>query len=126
MRHLHTYLLPHVAPRCRASPPLPVSTRHVPRGRYESQTIISEGETPLMHAWPTVGVLGAYSLSDPFYLILIGLAKLVAISVTVLGGYRGGFIFPFMVRPPPYCPWRLHVASPLDTSPCTPLLTFPC
>ena len=30
-------------------------------------------------------------------LILVGCAKLVAIGVTVLAGYRGGFIFPFMV-----------------------------
>ena len=45
---------------------------------------------------PKVGFLGEYSLSDPTYLILIGLFKLVAISVTVLAGYRGGFIFPFM------------------------------
>ena len=63
---------------------------------YEAQTIISRGAQPLAHVWPSVGVLGAYSLSDPTYLILIGIFKLVAISVTVLAGYRGGFIFPFM------------------------------
>ena len=63
---------------------------------YESQTIISHGATPLPHVNPKVGFLGEYSLSDPTYLILIGLFKLVAISFTVLAGYRGGFIFPFM------------------------------
>lgn len=63
---------------------------------YEAQTIISRGETALPHVWPTVGALGEYSLSDPVYLLLIGLFKLVAISATVLAGYRGGFIFPFM------------------------------
>jgi len=63
---------------------------------YEAQTIVSKGETPLPHVWPTVGALGAYSLDDPTYLVLIGLFKLVAISITVLAGYRGGFIFPFM------------------------------
>ena len=28
--------------------------------------------------------------------VLVGVAKLVAIMATVLAGYRGGFIFPFM------------------------------
>jgi len=63
---------------------------------YEAQTIITQGEVKLMHGWPTVGVLGEYSLADPAVLIAIGMMKLVAISITVLAGYRGGFIFPFM------------------------------
>ena len=63
---------------------------------HESQTIISHGEESLPHAWPKVGVLGAYSLENPLVLISIGLFKLLAISITVLAGYRGGFIFPFM------------------------------
>ena len=62
----------------------------------EAQTIISGGATPLPHVWPTVGCLGAYSLAKPAWLVAIGLAKLVAITITVLAGYRGGFIFPFM------------------------------
>jgi len=63
---------------------------------HESQTIIDHGATPLPHSFPTVGALGPYSLTDPRYLIAIGLVKLFAISITVLAGYRGGFIFPFM------------------------------
>merc|ERR1719326_2660213 len=63
---------------------------------YESQTIISHGNTALPHVNPKVGALGEYSLSDPFALTMIGLLKLFAISFTVLAGYRGGFIFPFM------------------------------
>jgi len=63
---------------------------------YEAQTIISAGATPLPHVNPRVGVLGEYSLTDPTILFAIGIAKLVAISFTVLAGYRGGFIFPFM------------------------------
>lgn len=43
-----------------------------------------------------MGILGPYSLKEPVYLISIGLLKLFAISITVLAGYRGGFIFPFM------------------------------
>jgi len=63
---------------------------------YEAQTIIDHGTTKLPHVNPTTGALGDYSLEDPMMLVIIGLAKLVAISVTVLAGYRGGFIFPFM------------------------------
>ena len=65
-------------------------------GEFEAQRIISRGEAPLPHAWPTVGALGAYSLEEPLVLLSIGLFKLLAISITVLAGHRGGFIFPFM------------------------------
>jgi len=63
---------------------------------FEAQTIIDGGATPLPHVYPQEGVLGAISLVDPAHLLGIGIAKLVAISITVLAGYRGGFIFPFM------------------------------
>lgn len=63
---------------------------------FEAQTIIDGGATPLPHVFPQEGVLGAISLVDPAHLLGIGIAKLVAISITVLAGYRGGFIFPFM------------------------------
>jgi len=63
---------------------------------FEAQSIIDSGTTPLPHVWPAVGALGPYSLSSPTTLIAISIAKLVAIGVTVLAGYRGGFIFPFM------------------------------
>lgn len=46
--------------------------------------------------WPGVGALGEYSLTNPKWLLAIGLVKLFMISITVLAGYRGGFIFPFM------------------------------
>ena len=63
---------------------------------YEAQTIIDHGATKLPHVNPSIGALGEYSLSSPTVLFAIGIAKLVAISITVLAGYRGGFIFPFM------------------------------
>ena len=63
---------------------------------YEAQTIISKGATVLPHVNPAVGILGAYSLENPIVLFAIGIFKLLAISFTVLAGYRGGFIFPFM------------------------------
>ena len=63
---------------------------------HEAQTIIDHGVTPLPHVWPHTGVLGDYSLRSPLVLTSIGMCKLLAISITVLAGYRGGFIFPFM------------------------------
>ena len=63
---------------------------------HEAQTIIDHGSTTLPHVWPSIGVLGSYPLTDPIVLVSIGLLKLIAISITVLSGYRGGFIFPFM------------------------------
>jgi len=63
---------------------------------FEAQSIIDHGATELPHVWPKQGVLGPISLSSPAHLLGIGIAKLVAISITVLAGYRGGFIFPFM------------------------------
>ena len=63
---------------------------------HEAQTIIDHGSTPLPHVWNATGVLGEYSLADPFVLLSIGLFKMLAITVTMIGGFRGGFIFPFM------------------------------
>ena len=62
---------------------------------HEAQTIIDHGSTPLPHVWNSTGVLGDYSLADPFVLLSIGLFKMLAITVTMMG-FRGGFIFPFM------------------------------
>lgn len=63
-------------------------------GEFEIQTVgtLSTFDT-LPHIWPTSGLLGfeAQSFSTS---LLVGLAKLVAISFTVAGGYRGGYIFP--------------------------------
>ena len=65
---------------------------------HEAQRIIDGGETPLPHLATNIstGMFGDYSLTDPRILFAIGVLKMVAISVTVLVGYRGGFIFPFM------------------------------
>jgi len=63
---------------------------------HEAQNIIDHGATPLPHVWPKTGALGVYSLESPKWLFAIGIVKLFMISITVLAGYRGGFIFPFM------------------------------
>lgn len=49
----------------------------------------------LPHVWPTSGLFGFESGSASKSL-LVGFAKLAAISFTVAGGLRGGFIFPLM------------------------------
>ena len=63
-------------------------------GEYEFQTVstLSPAST-LEHIWPTTGATG-FELDSFWACIIMGLAKLVAISFTVAGGYRGGYIFP--------------------------------
>lgn len=63
----------------------------------------AEGEFPVLvtmgpakdlpYVWPTHGLMG-FELNTPWDAVIVGLAKLLAISFTVAGGLRGGFIFP--------------------------------
>ncbi len=48
----------------------------------------------LVHVWPTTGLFG-FEMETGFHALIVGVCKLIAISFTVAGGYRGGFIFPF-------------------------------
>lgn len=48
----------------------------------------------LPHVWPTSGLLG-FEMDSCGSCLIVGFCKLAAISFTVAGGYRGGFIFPF-------------------------------
>lgn len=47
----------------------------------------------LGHVFPTRGITG-FEMDSAFRCFLTGVAKLLAISFSVAGGYRGGFIFP--------------------------------
>ena len=64
-------------------------------GEVEFQTLstLSPAST-LPHIWPTSGLFG-FEMNSGLTSLLTGVAKLVAISFTVSGGYRGGYIFPF-------------------------------
>lgn len=64
-------------------------------GEFEFQTVatLSPAST-LSHIWPTSGLIG-WEVDGFFSALITGFAKLLAISFTVAGGYRGGFIFPF-------------------------------
>lgn len=64
-------------------------------GEFEFQTIstMSPAST-LTHVWPTTGLFG-FEMENGFHALVVGFTKLIAISFTVAGGYRGGFIFPF-------------------------------
>jgi H+/Cl- antiporter ClcA len=65
-------------------------------GELEFQTIATMSPaSTLNHIWPTTGLLG-FEMDSPFHAFIVGVAKLVAISFTVSGGYRGGYIFPAM------------------------------
>jgi len=64
-------------------------------GEWEMQTIGSlSGLRSLPHLWPTHGLTG-FEITNAPTAFVVGFAKLLAISFTVAGGYRGGFIFPF-------------------------------
>lgn len=64
-------------------------------GEYEMQTIGSlSPAAKLPHIWPTTGLTG-FEITGFGSAVLAGFAKLLAISFSVAGGYRGGFIFPF-------------------------------
>ncbi|CDF37125.1 unnamed protein product [Chondrus crispus] len=64
-------------------------------GEFEMQTIGSlSPASSLPHIWPTSGLNG-FEITGFTTAFIVGVAKLIAISFTVAGGYRGGFIFPF-------------------------------
>ncbi|CAB9507464.1 transport protein YfeO [Seminavis robusta] len=65
-------------------------------GEFEFQTISTmSAASTLDHIWPTYG-LTRFEMDSWWTALIVGLAKMVAISFTVAGGYRGGFIFPLM------------------------------
>ena len=64
-------------------------------GEEEFQTLATGAHASnLPHVFPTAGLLGL-EMSNVYTAVLVGVMKLIAISFTVAGGYRGGFIFPF-------------------------------
>jgi H+/Cl- antiporter ClcA len=63
-------------------------------GETEFQTLASLSlASTLPHVWPTSGLIG-FEMESTLTCLIVGITKLVAISFTVVGGYRGGFIFP--------------------------------
>lgn len=64
-------------------------------GESEFQTLASgSNASELPHVFPQVGLLHL-QMNTFWTAMLVGTAKMIAISFTVAGGYRGGFIFPF-------------------------------
>ncbi|KAL9185531.1 hypothetical protein ACHAXT_003308 [Thalassiosira profunda] len=64
-------------------------------GEYEIQAIATlSPASKLAHVWPTSGLIG-FEMDSCWNCLAVGFAKLMAISFTVCGGYRGGYIFPF-------------------------------
>jgi H+/Cl- antiporter ClcA len=63
-------------------------------GESEFQQIATMAPaSELEHVWPTRGLLG-FEMDSALNAFIVGVSKIVAISFTVAGGYRGGFIFP--------------------------------
>lgn len=66
-------------------------------GEYEFQQISTLAPAKdLPHVWPTSGLLH-FEMDTAFKCFLVGVFKMISISFTIAGGYRGGFIFPFFV-----------------------------
>lgn len=65
-------------------------------GEFEFQQISTMGSAKdLDHIWPTTGLIG-FQMDSGWKAFLVGITKMIAISFTVSGGYRGGYIFPAM------------------------------
>ena len=65
-------------------------------GEEEIQVVANlRPASELPNVWPTTGATG-FELDSPLNAFLMGIAKLIAISFTVSGGLRGGYIFPLM------------------------------
>jgi len=67
-------------------------------GEFEFDTISTlTPASTLEHIWPTAGLFGfELSSTDGLPSLIVGITKLIAVSFTVAGGYRGGYIFPAM------------------------------
>lgn len=69
-------------------------------GEFEMNTL-ADPTIPLPHIWPKGGIWGMDPWQQGHFstmlLFAVAGAKLVAISVTVLSGFRGGFIFPIFL-----------------------------
>lgn len=66
-------------------------------GEFEFQTVAALQPTKtLEHIWPKGGLTGL-EMTGFLACVIVGFAKLAAISVSVAGGYRGGFIFPLFL-----------------------------
>jgi len=63
-------------------------------GEAEFETLFTLSPmSTLKHVFPTAGLIG-FEMDSFATCVIVGLAKLVTISFSVAGGYRGGFIFP--------------------------------
>lgn len=65
-------------------------------GEAEIEVVATMGPaSSLPNMFPTAGLIG-FEMDTPFKAFIVGICKLIAISFTVAGGLRGGFIFPLM------------------------------
>ena len=92
-------------------------------GEFEMQSFADPG-VPLPHVWPGSGFWGMRSYLQgewgPGVYALVGGVKLVAISVTLLAGFRGGFIFPLFT-----CGTALATAAQMLLQHVLPAASFP-
>ena len=69
-------------------------------GEFEIGTLAAPS-TALPHIWPKGGVWGLEPFRQdqytPVLLLVIAVVKLITVNITVLSGFRGGFIFPLFL-----------------------------
>lgn len=69
-------------------------------GEFEIGTLAAPASA-LPHIWPKGGVWGLEPFQQghytPVLLLVIAVVKLITVNVTVLSGFRGGFIFPLFL-----------------------------
>jgi H+/Cl- antiporter ClcA len=75
---------------------MPFSLSLCLRGEEEFQVVATMGPaSELPYVWPTTGFSG-FEMDTAWKAFIVGMGKLVAVSFTVAGGLRGGYIFPLM------------------------------
>ena len=85
-------------------------------GEQEFEVVATRGPAnDLPNVWPTSGYKG-FELGTNFPGIIVGVGKLFAISFTVAGGLRGGYIFPLMLTGASFgtCVYQLFPSIPLQ------------
>ena len=84
-------------------------------GEFEFEQIANASPaTSLAHVFPTKGLI-SFEMDSCMNAFLVGMFKIIAISFSVAGGYRGGFIFPFFAAGAAFGRSILYIFPSFDT-----------
>lgn len=83
-------------------------------GEFEFEQIANASPaSSLAHVFPTKGLI-SFEMDSCMNAFLVGMFKIIAISFSVAGGYRGGFIFPFFAAGAAFGRSILYIFPTLD------------